>query len=88
MSMSLRNTPPAKNPITAGTHGMLPISSAISIPGASNDQKLAAIITPAAKPSIPSRSFRLIDLKKNTIPAPAPVMNHVKQVARKACMIG
>jgi hypothetical protein len=39
-------------------------SSAISMAGASSDQKLAAIMTPAAKPSMPFNTFRLIVLKK------------------------
>jgi len=56
--------------------------------GDSNDQKLAAIITPAAKPSIASRTFLSISLKKKTMAAPKAVRPHVKRVARKVCMIG
>ncbi len=34
---------PTRNPITAVSQGVCPISSAIWMPGASSDQKLAAI---------------------------------------------
>ena len=47
--------------------------------GASSDQKLAAIMTPAAKPSIASSSLRLTVLKKKTTAAPRAVTPQVKQ---------
>ena len=55
---------------------------------AQSDQKLAAIITPAALPSIPSITLRLIPLKKKTTLAPRAVINQVKQVPKNACMTG
>jgi hypothetical protein len=55
--------------------------------GARRDQKLAAIITPAAKPSIASRTFLFIVLKKNTIAAPRAVTPQVKRVAIRACRV-
>ena len=42
--------------------------------GSNNDQKLAAIMTPEAKPSIKFKTFWLIVLKKKTKPAPNAVM--------------
>jgi hypothetical protein len=62
--------------------------SDMSIAGANSDQKLAAIITPAAKPSMASRTFLLMVLKKKTTPAPAAVTAQVKQVANSAWMMG
>lgn len=55
---------------------------------ASKDQKLAAIITPAAKPNMLSSSFLLASRTKNTIAAPRAVIHHVKSVARKANQMG
>jgi len=82
--------PPRRNPKRTGTipprKGLL--CSECSIAGANKDQKLAAIITPAANPSIPSRIFLLTSLKKNTRPAPAAVIPQVKRPAAKACSTG
>src|SRR5688572_10360647 len=88
LSTANKNKPPSKNPTAAGNHEGKELPFAISMDGASNDQKLAAIITPAAKPSIPSKNLRLTCLKKKTRLAPNAVTNHVKQVARNACQIG
>ena len=53
--------------MAAGIHGALGYKrSESSMEGISKDQKLAATITPPVKPSIPSRTPRCIDLKKNT----------------------
>ena len=52
---------------------------------ANSDQKLAAIITPAAKPSMPSSTFLLMVLKKKTSAAPNAVTNQVNNVAIRAC---
>ena len=60
----------------------------ISIAGARSDQKLAATITPAASPSIPSMIFWLKRLVKNTGTAPAAVRSHVKSVATSAIKMG
>lgn len=76
------------NPASGGIQGITPCSSAILMEGARRDQKLAAIITPAANPSMPSSALRFILLKKNTSDAPRAVTNHVKHVANKACTIG
>ena len=56
--------------------------------GRSSDQKLAAIITPAAKTSMESNILRLMVRKKKTNPAPSAVTNQVKPVAVKACNTG
>ena len=76
------------NPTAATSQGTCPISAAIAIPGASSDQKLAAIITPAAKPIIESMSLALTDRVKNTSAAPAAVTAQVKTVAISACSTG
>jgi hypothetical protein len=55
---------------------------------ARSDQKLAAIITSAANPSIASSIFLLISLAINTPVAPRAVNPHVKQVAIRACKTG
>jgi hypothetical protein len=51
------NPSPARNPVTAGIHAGVPLPSIISIAGANKDQKLTAIITRAAKPSIKINNF-------------------------------
>src|SRR5690606_39072962 len=67
---------------------IMPISSAIAMAGLSSDQKLAAIITPAVKPSAASSALRLTSLKKKTTAAPSAVTPHVKSVAARACQTG
>jgi hypothetical protein len=52
LSRSLIETPPRRKPIRGGSHPGFPRSSDIDIAGARSDQKLAAIITPPANPSI------------------------------------
>ena len=76
--------PPAINPMAAASHGIISRDSAISIPGLSNDQKLAAIMTPAANPSIQSRAFLLKFLETKTRAAPQAVIAQVKRVAIRA----
>src|SRR5688572_31670740 len=66
----------------------IPISSDISIAGLSSDQKLAAIITPAVKPSAVSSALRLTSRKKNTAPAPRAVRPQVNVDAASACITG
>jgi hypothetical protein len=56
--------------------------------GARSDQKLAAIMTPAANPSIASSSLRLTFFVPNTSAAPSAVNPHVKHVAMRACTTG
>ena len=65
-----------------------PFSIASAIDGASSDQKLAAIITPAANPSERSSSRRLTEVVKNTTDAPSAVTPHVKRLATSAWVIG
>jgi len=76
------------NPMTALNHGVWPNCSAISIPGAKRDQKLAAIITPAAKPKVESINLGFIVFDMNTNAAPAAVMPHVNKVANSAWVTG
>ena len=80
--------PPVKKPRKATAQEFIFKFSAISIPGESNDQKDAAIITPAANPSIPSIIVLLIFLKKKTTDAPSIVTNQVNNVAMSAPKIG
>ncbi len=74
--------------MTGGSHSGRELSEESSIAGARSDQKLAAIMTPAAKPSIASRSFRGTFLVPNTRAAPSAVIPHVKSVAINACKTG
>ena len=55
-STTRRNSAPSRKPTSGGTHFRppYPSCSAISIDGCSRLQKLAASITPAARPSEPS----------------------------------
>ena len=73
-STTHRNAPPSRNPTTAGIQPGTPLPSDISMAGASSDQKLAAIITPAAKPSMAFSSERLTFLVRKTVAAPAAVI--------------
>jgi hypothetical protein len=66
--------------------GVFNMDSARSIAGCNNDQKLAAIITPDAKPSITLSSFLLGDLNNTTVAAPNAVTNQVPSVAINAIM--
>lgn len=56
--------------------------------GAGSDQKLAAIITPAAKPSEVSSTLLLGVLAVKTMAAPEATMDHVKHVASRAWITG
>ena len=82
------NNAPKKNPKAAGMTFTKPSPGLISIPGESKLQKLAAIITPPVKPSIPSKKVRFIVLKKNTKEAPKAVTPHVNNVAYNAARTG
>ena len=55
--------------------------------GESRLQKDAAVMTPAAKPSMASRAFLFMVLKKNTSPAPNAVTLQVNSVASSACTV-
>lgn len=85
-STKRKKIPPAAKPTAAGIQARLPYElSAYSIDGANKDQKEAAIITPAAKPSMVSSKRRLTVLKKNTTADPTIVQNHVNKPPSKAC---
>lgn len=56
--------------------------------GDNNDQKDAAIITPALKPKMVFNTFRLTSLKKHTVSEPSAVMPHVNIVANNAWIAG
>src|SRR5690606_30321851 len=88
LSDSRRNAPPSRNPIAAGNQTGRPESSERSIAGNSNDQTLAAIITPAAKPSMMLRNVRETVLVKNTSDAPSDVTPQVNSPASNACTTG
>ena len=66
MSASIKKPAPERKPIDAINQGGRKRPSAIAIAGSSKDQKLAATITPAAKPSIIFSTRLLIVLKKKT----------------------
>jgi hypothetical protein len=81
--------PPNAKPTATGNHeGMLFCSVARSSAGKSSEKKLAANITPAANPSMPSRTFLFTSFVKNTDAAPIAVRSHVNTVAKKAWRIG
>lgn len=75
ISLSVPNTniDPSRKPPATGMKAYSPLApyvpelSASSIAGANNDQKLAAIITPAAKPSAISNDFLCEYAKNNRI---------------------
>jgi hypothetical protein len=62
----------------------MPWASAISMPGTRREKTLAASITPAAKPSIPSRSLRLGSRARKTLAAPKAVRPQVKSPPKRA----
>jgi len=88
LSKNKRKKLPATNPNAAGNHIGRDFPCDISMAGASREKKLAAIIIPAANPSMLSKSFLLGFLLKKTKEAPSAVTDHVKQVARRAWRIG
>ena len=88
-SIPLRKKPPARKPTAGGIHeGMDNVSLATSTEGRSNDQKLADIIIPAAKPNEASITFLFISFLNRTIEEPNSVINHVNKVAMKASNTG
>jgi hypothetical protein len=88
-SARLRKIPPIARPIAAGNQaGSVPCTLVISIAGTSSDQKLAAIITPAAKPIIPLKSFWFTSRATKQTAAPSGVRVHVKIPARNAWFTG
>ena len=74
LSIKSKNKIPSIKPTAAGSQAILPCSLDISIAGIRSDHTLAAIITPAAKPSRVFSIFALIlSFIKNTIAAPRVV---------------
>ena len=88
LSLINNNKPPLKKPKKVINHAFKFKFSAISMAGESRDQNEAAIITPAAKPNIPSIIVLLIFLKKKTTDAPRAVTPQVNNVANKANTTG
>jgi hypothetical protein len=60
----------------------------MSMDGRRSDQKLAAIITPAANPIMTSRSRRFTLRVRKTTEAPKAVTNQVKDPASRDCNRG
>ena len=84
-----RKTAPSKKPSVATSHGGRPsCSAARAMAGCSRDQKLAAIMTPAEKPSIRFIASGDGLRNRNTVAAPAAVTAHVPSVAISAQTIG
>jgi hypothetical protein len=74
--------------MSGGTQSGRDPSAESDIEGARSDQKLAAIMTPAANPSIASSALRGTFFAPNTSAAPSAVSPHVNIVATSACTIG
>jgi hypothetical protein len=72
----------------AGIQEGSPISAARRMEGAKRDQKLAAIMTPAANPNMPSSSLLLGRAVVNTMADPAAVTAQVKRVPSNAWRTG
>ena len=68
-----KSKPPDINPIVVTIQGIILRLSAIFKDGSSSEKNDAAIIIPAAKPSIASMIFFLTFLNRNTIEAPIKV---------------
>ena len=75
-------------PMSGGIQSGRDPSAESDIDGARSDQKLAAIMTPAANPSIASSTLRGTFFVPNTSAAPSAVSPHVNMVASSACTIG
>ena len=73
LSATNNSNPPEKNPTKDIIHGVRFNSFDVSIAGDKREKYDAAVITPAANPSIASIIFLFIFLKKNTIEAPIAV---------------
>lgn len=91
--MTLSNTHikklPSKKPKTGINHLGKSVSEESSIEGASKDQKLAAVITPAANPYMQAKTFGLISEKKiNTKAEPKLVKVQVISPPNKDKIIG
>ena len=80
--------PPNRKPIDIITGPFIFKLFVISKAGSIRLKKLAAIITPAEKPSIASITVLLTFLKKKTILAPNAVTPQVNKVAINVCQTG
>ena len=80
-----RKPTPSSSPAAAGSQPGTPKSADCSMAGSSRLQTLAAVITPAAKPSIVRWNWgRGSSTKKNTTAAPKVVIRKVKPVPKAA----
>ena len=84
LSPKKSSAPPPRKPSSEVSHTFISRLSASSIAGDSRLQKDAAVMTPAAKPSMASSAFLFIVRKKKTNPAPRAVTPQVKSVANSA----
>ena len=85
LSEAHRNAAPSKKPAVTTSHaGSPPSASACRMAGCKRDQKLAAIITPAAKPRAAFMPSAVGDRKNATVPAPSAVTSQVPSVANSA----
>ncbi len=88
MSEAHIKTAPHKKPdVATRKAGAPPRASALSMAGCSSDQKLAATMTPAEKPSIRFSAFVSGVLKKTTVAAPRAVTSQVPSVAANAIIM-
>ena len=79
--MASRKRMPRVEPPAAGSQPTIPMASASSMAGMRRDHMLAAIITPAAKPSITRwRAGEICLRNKKTRAAPAAVISPVNPV--------
>ena len=81
---------PSTMPAAAGRNGgRWPSASVCSMAGRMRLHTLAAIITPAAKPSsAPCARSHTLRAKKNTVAAPSAVIRNVKDVPSRASISG
>ena len=86
--MAYMNPAPDKKPAVAISQGaVIPLSLALSTAGLKSDQKLADIITPAAKPRSSRELWASAFLYIKTAAAPMAVKSHVTVVAARAYRI-
>jgi len=87
-SIIQRINPPIRNPAIGGNQAgrIVPLDN--STAGARRDQYAAAIMTPAANPSMALRNRFSTDFVKKTTLAPTAVIAHVNNVAIKAWIAG
>lgn len=79
-----KSRPPLKKLIDTTSQGIIPKLLDISMAGDKREKNVAAIITPAAKPSMASRTVLLTFLNKKTTAEPSEVIPQVKRHAINA----